>query len=446
MLSLIEAGVSVFRLNFSHGSHEEKGETIKSIRQVSAEAGRTTAILLDLQGPKIRVGPLTTPEVTLIKGEQLQLFGDNRLGDEKAISVSYPHLASEVGPGELVFIDDGLIELRVSRVSGDTVEAEVVIGGALRSGEGVNLPGIELSTPSLTDKDRDDLRFGLEAGVDMVALSFVRRPSDAEPVREIFRELGVDLPICAKVERREAVEDIVGIVKEFEMVMVARGDLGVNLRPEKVPTAQKLIIKTAAEYGKPVITATQMLETMTHNSIPTRAEASDVANAVFDGTDAVMLSGETAIGLYPVESVQTMDRIVREAESQLTPRAEAVAPVSTMVGFCTAAVRLAEQVEASAIAALTRNGENARILSALRPQLPIIALCEDESLVYRLSMYHGIMPMYIGHMPAIEEASERICREIASRGLLPNGAPVVVVGITPESLTGKTDFIRLVTV
>jgi pyruvate kinase len=427
---LVEAGVDVFRLNFSHGDYAEKANAIHLVREIRSALGKPVAILQDLQGPKIRVGPLRPQEVLLHEGQRLLVYGDGRVGDEGAISVTYDDLSKDVRPGNLIFIDDGLIELRVLDVVGDAVETQVVIGGHVRTREGVNLPDVNLNRPCLTEKDEADLRFGLETGVDLVALSFVRKAEDALVVRDIFRHYGVNPPLIAKVEREEAVNDIAAVTRAFDGVMVARGDLGVNLRPEKVPTAQKAIIREAISQGKPVITATQMLESMTFNSVPTRAEASDVANAVYDGTDAVMLSGETAIGQYPVETVRTMDRIVREAEAQdlgpiTMPRFEA----STMVAFCSAAVRLAEEVDAAAIAALTRTGENAQILSALRPDLPIVALCEDQSLVYALSIRGAIIPTHIDRPGAIEDASATVRREILLNKLLPEGSQVVVVGV-----------------
>ena len=444
---LIDSGVDVCRLNFSHGDHEEKGRLIGLIREISIAARKPVAILQDLQGPKIRVGPLSVPEVQLREGQLIRIFGDDREGDEELISVGYEQLARDVGPGDLVFIDDGLVELKTVAVDGESIIAEVIIGGGIRSRQGVNFPGVPLDTPCLTEKDIADLIFGLEAGVDMVALSFVRRPDDAGPVRQIFSEFGVNPPLIAKIERPEALTAIDGVLEQFDIVMVARGDLGVNLRPEKVPTAQKMIIKKAIAAGKPVITATQMLESMIYNSIPTRAEASDVANAVFDGTDAVMLSGETAVGKYPVETVQTMDRIVREAEMQpLDPLPKLNLPPSSMVGFCTAAVKLADDIGAAALAALTRTGENAQTLSALRPEMPIFALCEDDRHIPPLTIRHGILPLHIDHTPAIEEASETIRREIVTRGLLPPGSQLIVVGVAPGSTSGKTDFIRLITV
>lgn len=444
---IIDAGVDVCRLNFSHGDHDEKRALISLVRDVSAAANKPVAVLQDLQGPKIRVGPLPFPELFLRQGEKIRIYGDDRPGDLESISVDYEPLTRDAHRDALVFIDDGLIELRVIDVGEEFVTAEVVVGGAVRARQGVNFPSIPLDAPCLTEKDEADLIFGLEAGVDMVALSFVRRPEDAEPVRALFNRFDVRPPLIAKIERPEALATIDGVLEQFDAVMVARGDLGVNLRPEKVPAAQKTIIKKAIAAGKPVITATQMLESMTNNSIPTRAEASDVANAVFDGTDAVMLSGETAVGKYPVETVRTMDRIIREAEMQpLDPLPRLQLPASTMVAFCSAAVRLANDCGAAALAALTRTGENAQTLSALRPEMPIFALCEDPKQVYPLTVRHGILPIHIEHTPAIEEASDTIRREIASRGLLPQGSQVVVVGVAPGSTTGKTDFIRLIEV
>ncbi|MGE0058075.1 MAG: pyruvate kinase [Dehalococcoidia bacterium] len=444
---IIDAGVDVCRLNFSHGDHAEKRALIKLIREVGANAGKPVAILQDLQGPKIRVGPLDVPEFVIKQGQRVRIYGDDRTGDGETLSVGYEPLARDASPGDLVFIDDGLIELRIIQVEDDSVIAETLVGGHVRPRQGVNFPSVPLETPCLTEKDEADLAFGLEEGVDMVALSFVRKPQDAAPVRAIYHQFGVNPPLVAKIERPEALAAIDGVLQTFDVVMVARGDLGVNLRPEKVPTAQKQIIKRALATGKPVITATQMLESMTYNSIPTRAEASDVANAVVDGTDAVMLSGETAVGKYPVETVTTMDRIVREAEGQpLDPLPRLEMPPSSMVGFCTAAVKLANDVGASALAALTRNGENAQTLSALRPELPIFALCEDQRQIYQLNVRHGILPLHIERPGAIEEVSATIGREIAARNLLPEGSRVIVVGVAPGSITGRTDFIRLITV
>jgi len=443
--SLIDAGVDVLRLNFSHGTQAEKGAQIETIRRVANEAGRHVAILQDLQGPKIRAGKLPDEGVELKQGETVRLSGGpSRSG---AISVSYPPLADEVEAGDAIFLDDGTMELKVESVRGGSVVARVIEGGRLYSNKGVNLPGVNLRTPALTEKDRDDLRFGLNAGVDLVALSFVRRPGDAEPARRIMREMGRRVPLIAKVEKREAVAGIDGILRAFDGVMVARGDMGVELPPEAVPTAQKQIIARANAMAKPVITATQMLESMTHSPQPTRAEVSDVANAVIDGSDAVMLSGETAIGEYPLEAVRMMDRIAREAEQRMEPRLHGDGRRrSAALAFCTAAVHLAEEVGAAGLAALTRSGHTARTLSSLRPSMPVFALCEDEASARRLCLWHGVVPLVMGPVPALEEAWQTMRREVGGTGLVGAGDRVVLLGAAPGSRRGSTDFIRLVTV
>ena len=312
---LVDAGVNVLRINFSHGELAMHGDEIALARLVAEESGRVVAVLQDLQGPKIRIGTLAKPAIELREGRRFRLTNQRISGTANAVTVSYSRLAKDVTPGDSILLDDGALELRVEAIAGDDVQCVVVRGGTLRPHKGVNLPGVAIRAPALTEKDRKDLRFGLAQGVDMVALSFVRHPKDADAARRIMSQSGRNVPLLAKIERPEALAHLDGILRAFDGVMVARGDLGVELSPEKVPTAQKEIIACANRMGKPVITATQMLESMTRSPQPTRAEASDVANAVLDGTDAVMLSGETAVGEYPVQTVQAMDRIVREAET-----------------------------------------------------------------------------------------------------------------------------------
>jgi len=445
LLSLIKAGVDVFRLNFSHGTQAEKGEQIETIRRLAKELKRTVAVLQDLQGPKVRVGKLPGDALHLREDEAVRLTGGtSRPG---AIPVSYPALAEEVEPGDAIFLDDGIMELRVESVARGIVNARVIKGGKLRSGKGVNLPGVKLKTPALTKKDEDDLRFGLEAGVDFVALSFVRRPTDAQPVRRIMRELGRFVPLIAKIEKREAVSSIDAVVRAFDGVMVARGDLGVELPAEKVPATQKLIIDKANTAGKPVITATQMLESMTHSPQPTRAEASDVAHAVVDGSDAVMLSGETAIGEYPLEAVRMMDRLAREAEQRIEPRLHPGGPRRSLAqAFCLSAVHLAEDIGAAGMAALTRSGRTAQTLSSIRPSMPVFGLCEDEASARRLCLWHGVVPLVMGPVPTLDEAWQTMRHELASTSLVSPGDRVVLLGAAPGSRRGRTDFIRLVTV
>jgi pyruvate kinase len=444
---LIEAGVDVLRLNFSHGTHAEKARQIEAARCIAADLERPIAILQDLQGPKIRVGPLRSEFIVLKDGARILLYGDERAGTDAEISVSYERLSDEVVPGDSIFLDDGMLELHVVATGPGVIEAEVIRGGRLTAHKGVNLPGVKLTAPALTPKDEVDLRFGLSVGIDMVALSFVRHPEDASDARRIIHEAGQEVPLIAKIEKREALGDIDRILLAFDGVMVARGDLGVELAHEKVPTAQRHIIRKANAIGKPVITATQMLETMTYNTTPTRAEASDVANAVLDGSDAVMLSGETAIGTFPVETVGTMARIIREAELEVRPMLPpALSREPNTNAFCSAAARLAADIGASALAALTRSGGTAQSLSSLRPHMPVFALCEREDIARHLNLWRGIIPLVINRESAIEEASLTIARELRSKALLPPGSDVVVVGVAPESPEQRTDFIRLITV
>ena len=445
--AIIEAGVDIVRLNFSHGNHEEKLAQIEEARVIAADLDRPIAILQDLQGPKIRVGPIAGGVVTLTDGDRIAVYSDERLGSRSEISVSYESLADEVKPGDPIYLDDGLMELRVVGISTGVIEAVVVRGGRLSDHKGVNLPGVSLSTPALTPKDEEDLCFGLTAGVDMVALSFVRRPEDARRAREIMARAGASVPLIAKIEKAEAMSNIDAVLDAFDGVMVARGDLGVELTHEKVPLAQKQIIRKANALGKPVITATQMLESMTYNSTPTRAEASDVANAVLDGSDAVMLSGETAVGTFPVETVRTMDRIVREAEREARPMmSPPTAFEPNTNAFCFAAATLAQDIKATALAALTRSGGAAQSLSSLRPGIPVFALCERSDLARQLNLWRGVIPLVIDAGPAIEEASATIGRELRRKALLPPGSDVVVVGVAPETPELKVDFIRLITV
>ncbi len=442
---LVDAGVDVMRLNFSHGNHEEKASLITCIREVEAEAGRPIAILQDIQGPKIRVGTIREPPLHLESGDILEIHGDRREGEPGHISTNYPNLVHETDPGESIFLDDGAIELRVIAEYDSTVQCEVIVGGELYPGKGVNLPGARLTVQTLTDKDREDLRFGIEHGVDYVALSFVRHPHDAQETRKVMECAGQPVPLLAKVEKREAVERMNSILRAFDGAMVARGDLGVELRPEKVPGVQKQLIARSLELNRPVITATQMLESMTENLRPTRAEASDVANAVWDGTHAVMLSGETAIGKHPVEVVRAMHRIVVEAERLIKPGLHLSHETTTAnAAVCQAAVHLAEQVNADAIVAFGRSGKTAETLSSLQASRPVIALCESVKLARQLCLWRGVMPVMVEKARPGETQAARIEREMANRTILPAGSHVVSVGSAPGSRTSQSNYIRLI--
>ena len=445
--TLIDAGVDAVRLNFSYGDYETHGRLIDVVRKAAAAAGRDLAILLDLQGPKIRVGDLRGGSVRLRTGAQVRLTSKPIQGTAARISTTYDHLAQEVSSGDRILLDDGSIELVVDKVSRGEVFCAVARGGILKSRKGMNLPGVPIRTPAFTAKDRRDLRFGLERGIDFVALSFTRSANDAEPVRRVMRDMGRSVPLLAKIEKPQALRNLDRVLRAFDGVMVARGDLGVEIGPEKVPAAQKRIIRKANALGKPVITATQMLESMTKNARPTRAEASDVANAVLDGTDAVMLSGETATGRYPEESVRVMDLIVREAESLAMPNApHASGRTSRGHSICHAAVGLANEVAASAIVTPTRSGRSARILSALRPGVPIFALSERDAVARGLSLFRGVIPVSVDDLGGAEDVIALIRSQLMKRRLVAAGEDVVVVGLDRDGPARQTNFIRLLRV
>ncbi|MDI6857546.1 MAG: pyruvate kinase [Dehalococcoidia bacterium] len=443
---LLESGVDVVRLNFSHEDRAAHGRRIALVRRIASELGRVVAVMQDLQGPRIRVGEMAGGKPVRLKaGERLDISARPVEGTESVISTSYEKLPQVVRPGDPVLLNDGLLQLRVTAVHSDRVETVVVQGGVLSARKGVNLPQSTIDAPALTAKDRDDLRFGLEQGVDMVALSFVRRPRDADPARRLMRERGARVPLLAKIERPEALDALDGILGAFDGVMVARGDLAIEVSPEKVPVEQKRIIERANIVGKAVITATQMLESMTRNPTPTRAEASDVANAVLDGSDAVMLSAETSIGRYPVLAVQAMDRIIRQAETLPVS-----APVSRRRGrghaVARAAATLAVEVDARALAAYTRSGRTARTLSKLLPPLPIFALTDREAMARQLALWRGVYPLFVEGTEHIEEVTAEIDRELGRRQLLAPGDLVVIVGAAPQAPAGETNFIRLVAI
>lgn len=442
---VIEAGVDVIRLNFSHDSRPAHAIRIATVQRLARESGRVVGIMQDLQGPRIRTGALAEGRpVRLRQGEPIAITTQPVGGTKERISTTYSGFPQAVEPGDRILIDDGRIELRVDAVAADEVGCTIVCGGLLGEHKGINLPNARAAIQGLTDKDRDDLRFGLSQGVDMVALSFVRGPEDAQEPRRIIAEAGQKVPLLAKIERPDALEQLDRILRAFDGVMIARGDLAIELSAEKVPVEQKRIIERANLLGKPVITATQMLDSMTHNPMPTRAEASDVANAVLDGSDAVMLSGETAIGEYPVASVQAMDRIVREAETL---------PMPAVVGgpwqrtharaVCDGAVTLVREIRADALAAHTRSGRTAQILSKLRPPAPVFALTERALIARRLALWRGVVPLVVTKGDPGEEMFTRIARELHARRLVAEGGIVVVVGTAPQGPPGHTNFIRL---
>jgi pyruvate kinase len=435
-----ESSLDVVRLNFSHGEKADHLARFELVRSVATERDRNLAILVDLQGPKIRVGLVDDDGVRLDRGQEVVLVAGVDRAVEPEIPVVYPALADDVGPGDQILLDDGAIGLRVVDVEGKRVRSRVERGGVVKSRKGVNLPGVAVSAASLTSKDRADVVTAVEAGADYLALSFVRKPDDVAEAKQAIAEAGGDIPVVAKLERPEAIDRLDEILEVADAVMVARGDLGVELAVEKVPPIQKHIIARANSLGVPVITATQMLESMVASPRPTRAEASDVANAIFDGTDAVMLSQETAIGQYPVEAVATMARIAREAEATpylAAPPPPAVGALDVPATVCRAAVQIATDLGCTAIVAFTESGATARYVSRFRPRTPILGLTTSEAARRRMALYWGVetaTPLGVGTQvrSMIDDADARILRE----GLLDRGDLVVVVAGSPGGRGG----------
>jgi pyruvate kinase len=442
---LVRAGMDVARLNFSHGDHSWHARMITLLREASSSMKKPLAILADLGGPKIRTGTLAGGNrVTLRTGQRFTISTVDRPGGVSGVSTTFRALPSEVHRGGRILLADGLIELRVSRVLRNEVICEVVNGGELGEHQGINLPGAELKVPSLLPKDYDDLNFALKHGVNYVAVSFVRRPQDVEAARRAIKRAGHDTPIIAKLEKPQAIENLDAILEAADGVMVARGDLGVEMSPEVVPVLQKKIIERARDARRPVITATQMLESMTENPRPTRAEASDVANAVLDGSDALMLSGETARGLYPIESVQMMDRIIREAESSVAhfphPHASRWNVAETTAELICHA---SEEMQMKVIAVFTETGSTARLISQHRPSPQIIAFTPFAETRRRLGLLWGVLPRTISRIRDIDSLSAVTEKRLLDEGLARRGDVVGIVAGTPLGSRGTTNFIKL---
>jgi pyruvate kinase len=447
MRDLLRLGMDVARLNFSHGTHEDHVRNIDRLRRAAEREHRSVCILQDLQGPKIRTGRLERNQAVLLKtGSTVLITPRDIAGTPTRISTTFPDLASELQSGARVLLSDGLIELRVCGVRGKDVVCNVVNGGWLGEHKGINLPGVALSIPALTEKDRKDLEFGLKHGVDVVALSFVRTGEDVRMVKRIAASHESDIPVIAKLEKPQAIDHLEEILEVADGVMVARGDLGVELAPEKVPVIQKHIIHRAAEWRKPVITATQMLESMIENPRPTRAEASDVANAVFDGTDAVMLSAETATGKYPREAVAMMSRIVIEAERNIeftkSRRRRDNHGLSIAETICESIAHSAEDLPMGAIAVFTETGNTARMISKYRPPAPIYAFTFVEPVVHRMNLYWGVHPVRCRMARSAEQMVILAERQLLRDGVLKAGDVLGVVAGTRQT-SGSTNFMRL---
>jgi len=455
--ALVDAGLDVARLNFSHGTHEEHAGRATAIREAAAAAGRTVAVLMDLQGPKIRVGRIVEGgPINLTPGQQLAITTEDVVGTPELVSCTYEGLPDDVQPGDRILMDDGRIRLRVLSRQGPEVQTVVVEGGPLGEHKGINLPGVKVSSPSLTEKDRDDLAYGLrELRADYVALSFVRSAEDVRGARALMTELGFPgIPLISKLEKSEAIDDLAEVLLASDGVMVARGDLGVELPPERVPVLQKSIIRRANQLGIPVITATQMLESMMEEETPTRAEASDVANAVWDGTDAVMLSGETAAGRHPVQALKMMDRIVREAESATelvregshSRRAVEQGHADGAAAVAHAAQVLADDLLPATIVAVTRTGTTARLLSRGRPRAPIVAFAPDPSIRRQLALWWGVQPLDVSLGEGEELGSASMERHLIEAGLAGPGDAIVIVGVHPFQPGRHTNFVKYQTI
>jgi pyruvate kinase len=444
---LVAAGMNVARLNFSHGTREEHGDWIRRLRELSGPGGAPLAILQDLAGPKIRIGQVPGGELELAEGQIFHLGVGPLPEGVPGVTVAYPEVIRDTPVGVPLLLADGSIELKVEGKTDQTLRCRVVVGGVLRSQVGINFPKHSLKLPAFTDKDRDDLRFGIEHGVDFVALSYVRSAQDVLAAREFMRSLGADLPLIAKIEKHEALDNLKEILEVVDGLMVARGDLGVEIPLERVPMVQKEIIAAANKAAKPVITATQMLLSMVTHSRPSRAEVTDVANAILDGTDAVMLSEETAAGRYPVEAVTFLDLISRATEkgfphlAWLRSRAPAGRQeISEAISY--AACEMAQELEAAAILASTDSGFTARLISCLRPRTPIVAVTTRPETLRRLCLSWGVFPLLAPHLKNTDHMLRLVEEQAVKAGMLHSGERVIITAGTPIGARGTTNLIK----
>lgn len=444
---LIRAGMNVARLNFAHGSLEEHSRVIKTVRDVSASMDMPVAVLMDLPGPKLRTGKLKK-EVVLGANDDFSLIRESILGDECKVSVGLPAFFKDIRVGDTVFLNDGAIQLEVKSIANGEVRCKVIVGGLLTANRGINVPGVKLNVSSVTKSDLEHLAFGVKHGVDFVAASFVRSADDMLSIKKFLKEMGVNIPLIAKIEKHEAVDDIDSILAEADGIMVARGDLGVEIPLEKVPTVQKKIIRKCNQAGKPVIVATQMLESMIGATRPTRAEVSDVANAIFDGADAVMLSGETAIGKYPVRTVKMMAKIIIEAEKVL-PYARILLEKSEQViaqtddAISYAACHISQQLGAACIVAYTTSGGTALRVSRYRPKVPILAITANAGITRRLSLSWGIEP-HLSSKPVNSDTLFKDAAQLAfDTGVARVGDLVVITAGIPISRRGSTNVVKV---
>ncbi|RJP15660.1 MAG: pyruvate kinase [Candidatus Abyssobacteria bacterium SURF_5] len=448
---MLEAGMDVARLNFSHGTQEGHERSFRLIRKLSSEMRRPVGIIADLQGPKIRTGELATDPLNVRTGSTLIITTEQIKGSNGRISTTYRRLHRDVKPGDRILLDDGSIEVTVKKISGRDIYCRVVSGGVLGARKGINLPGIKVSEPTLTRKDKEDITFAAALGVDFFAISFVRQPDDINRLRALLQNLKCATPIIAKIEKPEALDNIDDIISVSDGIMVARGDLGVEMPPEKVPQIQKELIGRCNQAGKPVITATQMLESMIHEATPTRAEASDIVNAIYDGTSAVMLSGETAIGDYPVLSVKTMAKIAEEADIYVIEKEKKIFRRSTAIDSFEDAIGQATQTTSRhlptrLIVCFTSSGFTAQHIASYRPEAPIIAVTQHKSVQERVSLYWGVQSILVEPAETVDRMIERVKEELLKRAMVRRGDSIIITAGYPLGVSGMTNMMQLVRV
>jgi pyruvate kinase len=442
---LMQAGMNVARLNFSHGSYEDHAKVIKYFREISDEIDMPITLLQDLQGPKIRVGKLVGEQIQLTKGKIFSVIPqDEYSGQQDVIPIDYPHAAEEAATGMSILLDDGLLSLIITGIKGNALICRVEDGGILKSRKGVNFPNLILKLPSLTEKDKLDLTFGLEHGVDWISLSFVRSANDIVELRDFIKKAGFIKPLIAKIEKPQAIDHLDQIIEVSDGIMVARGDLGVEMSPEKVPLLQKHIIEQCNRSSKPVITATQMLESMIHEPRPTRAEANDVANAIIDGTDCIMLSGESAVGEYPVQAVEMMDRIACEVEAKIEFRTYPSMEHSEIGAICEAVNRIEKVVKVSGIAVLTASGRSAKFIASGRPKAPIYAMTDNPVVYHGLNLLWGIHPILIREeCKSFDEIIAIAEKNLKDHQTLDKGDKIIVIAGIPPNIPGGTNCLKI---
>ncbi len=448
---LVKSGLNVCRFNFSHGSHEEHKERMDLVKKVREELGQPVAILLDTKGPEIRTGNFDEPEVLLEEGQKFTITMKDVVGNKEMCTVSYKGLVNDVVPGDTILIDDGLVGLKVEEINGDDIVCIVENSGIVKNHKGVNVPGVKINLPALTEKDIKDIEFGISEGIDYIAASFVRKASDVLAIREVLENNNAThIQIISKIENQEGIDNIDSILQVSDGIMVARGDLGVEIPTPEIPIAQKMMIKKCNQLGKLVITATQMLDSMMRNPRPTRAEVTDVANAIYDGTDAIMLSGETAAGKYPVEAVKTMATIAKRTEETLKYnellKKRKIEDVTVTNAISYATCTTSADLNAKAIISFTTSGHTARMVSKFRPQCPIIATTEDEGVMRRLALVWGVYPVKTSHVGNTDDLFTTSIASAKEKKYLENGDLVVITAGVPSGISGTTNLIKVHTI